>query len=184
MLKETIPSVASSITPADLQGDLGVFLQERGSNLRFLGRVRTLCTDPSVRFALLTEMIARVTQKHHRAQWRGQVAGRNSSLPSLKIAVDVLNAVRFGEPEWLRLALLQKYGQDAPLHHEPLHANVALKRICDLSGLSVLPAALSAPEPVTFSDVAMDALVKELGLSLLARADELMLEVKTHQKSG
>jgi hypothetical protein len=74
MLEETIPSVAASITPADLQS-VCLFLQERGVNLRFLGRVRTFCEEPSVRAALLAEMVARVTQKHLRAQWRGDVAG-------------------------------------------------------------------------------------------------------------
>jgi hypothetical protein len=91
--------------------------------------------------------------------------------------------VRFGEPQWLRVELAQKYGQDAPRADEPLHADTALKRICDLSGLSIVPAALSAPEPFTISDISMDAHVKELDVSLLARADELLLEAKSKHKS-
>ncbi len=185
MVDQTLPSVAASLTLADVH-DVGAYLQERGVNLRFLGRVRTHCTDAGVRAALLQEMVARVTQKHLRAQWRGDVAVGYSTLPSLKMAVAVLNAVRgtTGEPVWLRQGLRDKYGVDAPSDEEPLQAGQALRRICELSGLHVAEAALStADEPLTVSDVALDARVKELGLSLLARADELFVEAKSKQKS-
>jgi hypothetical protein len=164
MLEETIPNVAGSMKEANVQ-DICAFLQERGVNLRYLGRVRTHCPVPAVRVALLAEMVARVTQKHLRALWRGPVAAGISSLPLLKIAAAELNSVRLGgEPEWLRRGLHDKYGGDAPPADEPLSSALALRRICELSGLQVASAAMESPEPLTVSDLEMDARIKELGV--------------------
>jgi hypothetical protein len=162
MMEKTIPATAALMRSADAVHATR-FLQQRGVNARFLGQVRLHARDEAVRAALLVEMIARVSQKVLRAGWRHEKVEGLSTLPSLQLAVSLLNELRTQavEPPWLRSRLLLKYGDTALQPNEPLPAHKAVERLCELAGLQVAHSALQqTQEPLSLSDVEMDARVK------------------------
>ncbi len=126
-------------------------------------------------------MVARVCQKKLKHEWR-QCSGL-TTLSSVRVAVALLNELheRGVEPQWLRLALREKYGASAPGPHDALDEHLAVERVCELSGIILLRPA-GEDEFFTLSDIRVDAIVKDLPLGALARVDQLIAEVQSKSK--
>jgi Clustered mitochondria/Translation initiation factor eIF3 subunit 135 len=111
LTERTIPKIAQLMSANDAQ-HVTRYLQQRGVNVRYLGKVRSHAKDETVRHALLLEMIARVIHKRINLQWR-HVSGFEI-LPSVKVALNIINEALTGKAnDWIKEHVLKKFGEEA-----------------------------------------------------------------------
>ena len=181
-----IPEVGAKMTAIDSK-TAGRYCQQRGVNIRFLGRVRSHSTVPEVRSDLLKEMLARVIYKRINHQWRKEHVGTDV-LPLIKVTLTMLNEIidpdsipncSVAKMESLyRDAIVQKFGSVAVSDSELLPLRDSLARVCELGGIAVDTVILQSCEKLTVSDINLEAKVKELSFSAISEAESKYREAK------
>lgn len=181
LYEERIPQVAAEMQQA-LPANVMRFLQHRGVNLRFMGRVRGLVSNEALRRSLLEEMCSRVVQKRLFKTWRTG----SSRVSPVTMVVEVVNCVLNGScHSWMVAELRAKYGDTAITQEEavdPLSLMDSAQRwnvvrnLHRLAGVSLdLEEGTSA---ITESDVTLEPRVKGMAAVSMFTAEAYRLEAK------